>query len=849
MIPKKLHMRNFMCYHEPDPLDFSGIHLACIAGDNGHGKSALLDAMTWAVWGKARARSDDELVRSGETEMEVEFEFLLGDDSYRVIRKREKRRRSLGALDLQIKDGEGYRSIAGATQQETQHQINQLLHSDYALFTNSVLLVQGRADEFTIKPPAERKRILADILGLSVYDTYEQRAKDLAREKEQAFAVTQLRIQEIDAELVHREEYEQEKLRAQEDVSQLGAQLREAERRLRDLGERAKVLETQKAQLMDLERRIKSTREQLRSVEKRTSDYQDKVRTTQQVLGRKGQIEADHARLLQVGQRDAELGQRLSQLMALTEERQAIERRIAAVRSELDLEERVTAHRVEELTRIEQELPSWQNEQAKAATEAATLQVLAADAESVRFQVQEWTAQVADLRARQEPLKDEMQRLKDNLDLIRQPIGVCPLCRQDLTEEHRQRLFEDVESRGKELGDLYRENEASLRSLLERMSAAKTQLERADRDLKRKPAVDRLEADWSHRVNQATEAIAPLQELRDRLLAIRQRRDDRDYAHDDHRALAALEDQVRVLSYDRAEHEGLRQEMAQLGQVEGEWNALTTAEHALSEWHTALEQLAQSAMELREALRQDQQVEATLLTCLEEHPGLVQRLDQAAGEVDGLRSREGRSRQVLGAAQQKLDYCRHLATERQTRSQSLVTLAEERSLYEELQLAFGKKGLQALLIETAIPEIEEEANSLLARLTEGRMNVSFDTQRDTRAGSTIETLDIKISDELGMRSYELYSGGEAFRVNLAIRIALSKLLARRAGAQLQTLIIDEGFGTQDAEGRQRLVEAIHSIQGDFALILVITHIDELKDAFPVRIDVVKTGDGAQISIN
>jgi exonuclease SbcC len=75
------------------------------------------------------------------------------------------------------------------------------------------------------------------------------------------------------------------------------------------------------------------------------------------------------------------------------------------------------------------------------------------------------------------------------------------------------------------------------------------------------------------------------------------------------------------------------------------------------------------------------------------------------------------------------------------------------------------------------------------------------------------------------------------------------LLARRAGAQLQLLVIDEGFGTQDAEGRERLVEAINSIQDDFARILAITHIEELKDAFPVRIEVVKTGDGSQISLN
>ena len=167
----------------------------------------------------------------------------------------------------------------------------------------------------------------------------------------------------------------------------------------------------------------------------------------------------------------------------------------------------------------------------------------------------------------------------------------------------------------------------------------------------------------------------------------------------------------------------------------------------------------------------------------------------------------------------------------------------------DLQLAFGKKGVQALLIESAIPEIEDEANRLLSRMTDSRMHVRFETQREAKSGSsTIETLDILISDELGSRDYELYSGGEAFRVNFAIRVAMSKVLSRRAGARLQTLVIDEGFGTQDGQGRERLVEAINAIQDDFEKIVVITHIDELKEAFPARIDVWKTAEGSQVAI-
>ena len=182
------------------------------------------------------------------------------------------------------------------------------------------------------------------------------------------------------------------------------------------------------------------------------------------------------------------------------------------------------------------------------------------------------------------------------------------------------------------------------------------------------------------------------------------------------------------------------------------------------------------------------------------------------------------------------------------------SLADDAGLYDELGAAFGKGGVQALLIEAAIPRLEDEANDLLSRMTDGRMSLKMQTQRARRTGGTnsdlIETLHIDVADEMGTRSYDLFSGGERFRVDLALRIALSKLLAWRAGAQLPTLFIDEGFGTQDAQGRDRIVEVIKAIEDDFQRILVITHMDEVKEAFPVRIEVSRAvGGGSTFSVS
>ena len=117
-----------------------------------------------------------------------------------------------------------------------------------------------------------------------------------------------------------------------------------------------------------------------------------------------------------------------------------------------------------------------------------------------------------------------------------------------------------------------------------------------------------------------------------------------------------------------------------------------------------------------------------------------------------------------------------------------------------------------------------------------------------KKGGHKETLDIKIADSFGLRPYEMFSGGEAFRIDFALRIAISKLLARRAGTTLQTLIIDEGFGSQDEEGLSLIMDSIYKIQDDFAKVIIVSHLPSLKEQFPVQFIVQKHATGSCIKI-
>jgi exonuclease SbcC len=214
-----------------------------------------------------------------------------------------------------------------------------------------------------------------------------------------------------------------------------------------------------------------------------------------------------------------------------------------------------------------------------------------------------------------------------------------------------------------------------------------------------------------------------------------------------------------------------------------------------------------------------------------------------------MQKQERETADKLAALLEKTRQIAEISENKLEKEAQIKQLREDNTLYGELALAFSKKGIQAVLIEESLPEIAEEANTLLAKMTDNRMSISIESQKDNKKGGLVETLEIRIADELGTRNYEMFSGGEAFRIDLALRIAISRLLVRRAGASLPLLIIDEGFGTQDSTGLEKLIEAINSIQDDFEKIFMVTHLEELKDRFPVVINVRKTPAGSMISIS
>jgi len=458
-------------------------------------------------------------------------------------------------------------------------------------------------------------------------------------------------------------------------------------------------------------------------------------------------------------------------------------------------------------------------------------------------------AEAQALRAANQQLESSIEELRRRAEELATAGARCPLCSTDLGEEQVDHICHHYRLEEEDKENKLQENEERAGDLSRQAEELRRRIDALEGDFRlRRSELDQRLALLEQQIEQGEAAEKELPGIRRGLAALEERIAKEDYTQQERGRLQDVRREMAALAYDPAAHEEARRQMKELAEFEERFRQLGEAEKLLEREQQSLAAAEENRDRWQQSAEEARKEVERLKAEVAEQPDVGPQLVEVRQRLEGLRDVERRQRQALGALQQEIDRCRALEEERRPKLETLNQAGSDKAIYDELATAFGKNGVQALIIDGALPEIADEANRLLSQMTNGRMSLTMSTQRETQRGTVVETLDIKIADELGTRSYEMFSGGEAFRINFALRIALSRLLARRAGAPLPTLVIDEGFGTQDSAGRERLVEAIHAIQDDFRCLLVITHIDELRDAFPVRIEVTKTPEGSTIAV-
>ncbi|MFC1865198.1 AAA family ATPase [Chloroflexota bacterium] len=849
-------MRNFMPYRGDVPsFSFDGIHTACICGDNGNGKSALIDAVTWALWGKSRAKSDDDLIHQGENDMEVEFEFYSGRQLYRIIRKHTKPRSSRysgqSSLDLFLSTGEEFKTISGDVKTQTQQNIISLLNMDYDTFINSAFIKQGHADEFTKQTPSKRKEVLSSILGLSVYDKLEEKARELFRHQHLEIMQLENTISEIEQELIQKTEVGASLERAQADLASLDSEAKGLLDKLNRLRRQMETLENKKLLTSQFDRHINETRRDLEGWRLRIKQRQSRVKQYRELLSQRDSIEDGYSSFFQAKIINDDLNKKLQWHSSINQKKSQFEEAVQNAQSKLLTEHAVSLNKIVQLETVAQKLPQLKDRKAELEHEQQKLDVSKDRLDMKKKEYDKLKSTVYEIECNLQRLQQEINDTQEKLQLLKPGDNArCPLCETELGEGELSVISVKYSA------DIGRKEEI-LVSQAKELSTGKARISDIakglrDSEEKYNREIALLQGKCGalkQAISEAEEATGKLDKAKSKLIEIENRLTAKDFARQEQAALDKLEIELTGLEYDPEKHRQAGNTVADFVKYEQQKHRLDEADKMLELEQDELSGAEETLKTL--SLRMDNYAveKSDLIAELKDLPRLEIDLNLAESGYLLTSEKQSQAQELIGALRGKLEHLIKQEQKQQTKKSQLDKISKEARVYLDLTQAFGKKGIQAMLIEIALPDIENEANKLLGRMTDNRMHIKIETQRQSKKGETIETLDIIISDELGSRNYEMFSGGEAFRIDFAIRIALSRLLAMRVGAPLPTLIIDEGFGTQDSTGIEKLKEAISSIQPDFEKILVITHIDEFKDAFQTRINVIKTAEGSTLEIS
>ncbi|MGE5776180.1 MAG: AAA family ATPase, partial [Chloroflexota bacterium] len=551
MIPLQLRISGFLSYHDPVELDFSGFDFACISGANGAGKSSLLDAITWSLFGEARGKSSEVIHLHQEVKAaEVALTFQHEENTYRIQRTLPRNKNTL--LEFQVHTQNGWKPLTEKTTRETQARIEQTLHLDFDTFVNASFFLQGRADQFTQQNASRRKEVLSNILGLEMWEDYKNRTAEKRKAIEHEVDEIDGRIREIDAELAEEGLRKARLAELESSLKQLTTARTAQESILENIKRNAALIEEQRkmtTMLLDGLKRANAARagleERLTAKETERDSYTDLVE-------RAKEIESTY-KAWQKSRKELEEWEEIaSRFREYEKERTPLLEQIAVEKARLEqeregLEEQysVVSSQLAAVTDLEAQITSAENSLKE--TEAKVTE--RAELEEKRNAARE---RQAELKAENDALKVSMNELKERIDSLEAAEGAtCPLCGQELSPEHRKATLKQLESEGKEKGDRFRLNQTESADLAKQIKDYETQIAKL-------ASVENERVRYASEVSQLTERLGTLQALakdwestgKKRLKEVEKILETGKFAAEEHKRLAKLDKELEKLGYD-----------------------------------------------------------------------------------------------------------------------------------------------------------------------------------------------------------------------------------------------------------------------------------------------------------
>ena len=925
MKPLRLEIQGFTVFREKTSVNFEGRSLFAITGSIGAGKSSLLDAMMWALYGNVPrvGAATQQLTSHGLKSMYVLFEFIVRGDIYRVVR----RTPSTNSTRLEKQASDGSWDLVADRSRDVTTNVSELLAMDFQTFTRTVILPQGQFDAFLKSDTKARRDILVKLLGLSMYekarsiankraDQAQDRARTIETQLEQLELASPDDIKKIKDELNETIQIAEELKLRRQTLSDLGETFR-------DTREKENILNRAVVNCSDAEKIFSETQSNLEMTLKSLSEFEDFLQSTMQKRIQHQYSPDKHndlkVQLETIEKRqflEIQLNEKRQQLQSLNEKQQDLKKNIAMSEDYLkknqssiefkrkDLQQKnnlvvsidfdsPTEEISQQLQKVQRDIQEQKKHltdyviEEKQLSEEVTNQKQ--NVKSAQYDHDRLLSEQKDLEEKRiEKQTEYAQKQKENViaGLLSEieDGDLCPVCGQEMSivqdnleKESLHNLHEGLEEINTKTESLQKQFSQSIGVL----SVAENQLETATLNLqmvqsKLDATKERLGA-FGTNVNQIDEMLTFLEELTVNIGEISNlEKESRNHEIELEKfnlqlsaetGFSVIEEQINDLLQQmdaivskpiKISESELKKAIDEYAQLFTEYEKLTSdiAAYELKINENKIkadtlnnevkrhEKIVQSAGNV--ALKAEQEfnvlnedLKQQWIVAIEHEEPDFEKLRRI---MESHQHEENEKNALVGSFEAQLQQAQSQRESAIRMHQEVTDNKVKGNLHKTLATELQSSKFIEFVQQEAMNSLASDTSSWLDRFTNGRYEL------------TVESGDFSVVDRLNgdeKRSVKTLSGGESFLTSLALALSLSEHLPELSGLgggmSLESLFLDEGFGTLDVESLDLAVQGLETLAGGSRLVGVISHVGELGERIPDRIEVIKNGNLSYIS--
>jgi exonuclease SbcC len=771
-----VHLRNFR-QHADNRIDFDS-GLTGIIGPNGSGKTTILEAIAWALYGTPAARGTREGIRSlrapARASVRVDLDFDLAGHRYHVSR-------SLSSAELYL-DGASTpiaNTISGVTEL-----IRRRLGMSQHEFFHTYFTGQKELSVMAAMGPAERAQFLSRVLG------YERLrgAQVLVRERRNVIRgeATGLQAALPESDVVARQLNDADLALAKAEKRAKGAlrRLAKANEELTDVKPLWEGAQREREVLQEIARElaVKESEEAafVRDVDRLTREIAEIADARKEIEQIKVELHVHTdlaAQLVAMDRLAREEGRRRQ----LVHDKQVLEDELARLREQALASATAATERTAAETRRD--------------ATRRDLDAIAAKFEAART---EWVRDRQEASTKHEARQSHYREVKQQRTQITElgPESPCPICTRPLADHFRE-VLDDLDGKLTEIEVEGRYYAARVEQLLEMPEPVRELDERARETMERLASENDVVAELTRRVDEHARLQREVAEKEARLLSVGA---DLESIPPGYHVTRHAE-----LRHRHAQFESMVVKSERLGALADREPQL---QKQLKAAQSKLEKSRGRVKELRERQSASKFSEGKFLELRKRYETLDAEFRTA--QLDGLGAEK-----ELDAARAVRETAEKSRRELERAQERLRILTTDRRLHEELDRAFTD--MRTELNQHLRPEISELASGFLTDLTDGRYS------------------ELELDDEYNIIVLEdgipkpVISGGEEDLANLVLRLAISQMIAERAGQSFSLLILDEVFGSLDEARRHNVVELLRRLHDRFEQVVLITHIESVRE--------------------